>query len=77
MAESKDEVQGVADLLAKTKVEQVNVVSFKGKSFKLNSADDGKLVLFVSLLNDPYNSPCFDFMARKVTRPQAVEDIIP
>ncbi|KAJ7357719.1 Ran GTPase-activating protein 1 [Desmophyllum pertusum] len=40
MAESKDEVQGVADLLAKTKVEQVNVVSFKGKSFKLNSADD-------------------------------------
>ena len=42
MTESKDEVEGVADLLAKTKVEQVNVVSFKGKSFKLNSADDGK-----------------------------------
>lgn len=42
MTESKDEVQGVADLLAKTKVEQVNVVSFKGKSFKFNSADDGK-----------------------------------
>jgi len=42
MTESKDEVQDVADLLAKTKVEQVNVVSFKGKSFKLNSADDGK-----------------------------------
>ena len=51
MAESKDEVQGVADLLAKTKVEQVNVVSFKGKSFKLNSADDGKLLIFYSFIN--------------------------
>lgn len=48
MAESKDEVQDVVDLLAKTKVEQVNVVSFKGKSFKLNSADDGKLKFFNS-----------------------------
>ena len=45
MADKKDDVEGVADLLAKTKVEQVNVVSFKGKSFKFNSADDGKLVL--------------------------------
>ena len=48
MTETKDEVQDVADLLAKTKVEQVNVVSFKGKSFKLDSADDGKLKLFNS-----------------------------
>ena len=46
MTEAKDDVQGVTDLLAKTKVEQVNVVSFKGKSFKLNSADDGKPKLF-------------------------------
>lgn len=60
MAESKDEVQGVADLLAKTKVEQVNVVSFKGKSFKLNSADDGKIVFFYSnLMITPYNSSQF------------------
>ena len=42
MAGTKDDVQGVAELLAKTKVEQVNVVSFKGKSFKLDSEDDGK-----------------------------------
>lgn len=42
MAGIKDDVQGVAELLAKTKVEQVNVVSFKGKSFKLDSEDDGK-----------------------------------
>lgn len=40
MAGTKDDVQGVAELLAKTKVEQVNVVSFKGKSFKLDSEDD-------------------------------------
>lgn len=46
MTEAKDDVQGVTDLLAKTKVEQVNVVSFKGKSFKLNSSDDGKPKLF-------------------------------
>ena len=57
MAESKDEVQSVADLLAKTKVEQVNIVSFKGKSLKLNSADDGKFVLFYSyLMIATYNS---------------------
>ena len=43
--EKNDEVKDVADLLSKTKVEQINVVSFKGKSFKLNSADDGKLKL--------------------------------
>lgn len=42
MAGAKDDVQGVAELLEKTKVEQVNVVSFKGKSFKLDSEDDGK-----------------------------------
>lgn len=42
MAGTKDDVQGVAELLEKTKVEQVNVVSFKGKSFKLDSEDDGK-----------------------------------
>lgn len=46
--EKKDEIKDVADLLAKTKVEQVNVVSFKGKSFKLNTADDGKPVLYCS-----------------------------
>lgn len=45
MADTKDDVQGVTELLAKTTVEQVNVVSFKGKSLKLNSADDGKFVL--------------------------------
>ena len=45
MADKKDDVQGVAELLAKTKVEQVNVVSFKGKSIKLNTVDDGKFVL--------------------------------
>lgn len=57
MAESKDDVQSVADLLAKTKVEQVNIVSFKGKSLKLDSADDGKFVLFYSYLMIPhYNS---------------------
>lgn len=44
MTDKKDDVQGVAELLAKAKVEQINVVSFKGKSFKLNSADDGKVV---------------------------------
>lgn len=44
MAGTKDDVQGVAELLAKTKVEQVNVVSFKGKSFKLDSEDDGKKI---------------------------------
>lgn len=48
MADTKDDVQGVAELLAKTKVEQVNVVSFKGKSFKLNSADDGRFVFALS-----------------------------
>lgn len=42
MAGTEDDVQGVAELLAKTKVEQVNVVSFKGKSFKLDSEDDGE-----------------------------------
>lgn len=42
MAGTKDDVQGVAELLEKTKVEQVNVVSFKGKSLKLDSEDDGK-----------------------------------
>nr|XP_058971510.1 ran GTPase-activating protein 1-like [Pocillopora verrucosa] len=43
--EKKDEIKDVADLLAKTKVEQVNVVSFKGKSFKLNTADDAAEVV--------------------------------
>lgn len=46
--EKKDEIRDVADLLAKTKVEQVNVVSFKGKSIKLNTTDDGKPLLYYS-----------------------------
>ena len=40
---SHDEVRDVAELLAKAKVEQLNIVSFKGKTLKLNSAEDGKL----------------------------------
>lgn len=44
MDDKKDDIQDVAELLAKTKVEQVNVVSFKGKSIKLNTVDDGKFV---------------------------------
>ena len=48
MADKKDDVQSVAELLAKTKVEQINVVSFKGKSIKLNTADDGKFALLLN-----------------------------
>ena len=42
MAKVNDEVEDVAKLLEQTKVEQLNVVSFKGKSLKLNTAQDGK-----------------------------------
>ncbi|XP_044177192.1 ran GTPase-activating protein 1-like [Acropora millepora] len=40
MADTEKDVQGVAELLAKTTVDQVNIVSFKGKSLKLNSSED-------------------------------------
>lgn len=50
MADTEKDVQGVAELLAKTKVDQVNIVSFKGRSLKLDSSDDGELFLAVNLL---------------------------
>ncbi|XP_015779681.1 PREDICTED: ran GTPase-activating protein 1-like isoform X1 [Acropora digitifera] len=40
MADTEKDVQGVAELLAKTTVDQVNIVSFKGKGLKLNSSED-------------------------------------
>lgn len=43
MAKASDGVDDVADLLEKTKVEQLNIVSFKGKSLKLNTEGDGEL----------------------------------
>lgn len=42
MTQEKDDVSDVTSLLAKTKVAQVNLISFKGKSLKLNTAADGK-----------------------------------
>lgn len=42
MATAKDDVESVANLLAQTKVKHINVVSFKGKGLKLDSAADGK-----------------------------------
>ena len=50
MADTEKDVQGVAELLAKTTVDQVNIVSFKGKSLKLNSSEDGEIFLAVNLL---------------------------
>lgn len=50
MADTEKDVQGVAELLAKTKVDQVNIVSFKGRSLKLDSSDDGEIFLAVNLL---------------------------
>ena len=52
MGDTEKDIQGVTELLAKTKVDQVNVVSFKGKSLKLNSIDDGELVLLNCVEND-------------------------
>ncbi|EDO31643.1 predicted protein [Nematostella vectensis] len=40
MSLKKDDVGDVTELLAKTKVAQVNLISFKGESLKLNSAED-------------------------------------
>lgn len=50
MADTEKDVQGVAELLAKTTVDQVNIVSFKGKGLKLDSSDDGEIFLAVNLL---------------------------
>ena len=50
MADTEKDVQGVAELLAKTTVDQVNIVSFKGKGLKLNSSEDGEIFLAVNLL---------------------------
>ena len=50
MADTEKDVQGVAELLAKTTVDQVNIVSFKGKNLKLDSSDDGEIFLAVNLL---------------------------
>lgn len=45
MTKANDGVDDVAKLLEKTKVEQLNIVSFKGKSLKLNTEEDGKLTI--------------------------------
>ena len=50
MADTEKDVQGVAELLAKTTVDQVNIVSFKAKGLKLNSSEDGEIFLAVNLL---------------------------
>ena len=42
MALQKDDVGEVANLLEKAKVAQVNLLTFKGRSLKLNTAQDGK-----------------------------------
>lgn len=48
MTLEKDDLSDVTNLLAKTKVAQVNLISFKGKSLKLNTAADGKNACFYS-----------------------------
>jgi len=39
---NESDVSEVANLLEKTKVAQVNLLTFKGRSLKLNTAEDGK-----------------------------------
>ena len=46
MAENSTDVTAVTDLLSKTKVQQINEVSFAGRGLKLNKAEDGMYMLF-------------------------------
>lgn len=44
---SSSDISSVTDQLAKTKVDEQNELSFKGKGLKLNNADDGNLLISV------------------------------
>lgn len=58
MAKESD-VSEVANLLEKTKVAQVNLLTFKGRSLKLNSAEDGKNVTRTTFNHLLYAFQCF------------------